>query len=207
MTNIMSELKIAHDLNDHQSAMFLHLLGENYHRIADQPLYGRLAVVDFEGKRYVARTDGYTCLFFKVPDTLPLGDYRDVPYMVKMDDDDTWSKSVRKLLDIAKEQTTYPYYENDNVEMVVNVDLASHGLGPSVMSASISDGKLLVDMEKPHVAIFDRERYEFIFDAVGPFNTVRYSKPNRQIVFMSKHTDNFAILMPMHPEATLTKAS
>lgn len=198
----MTELKIAHDLNDHQTSNLLALLGGNYSRISDQPSYGRLAVLDFEGKRYVSGTDGYTCLLFRAPDTLPLGDYRGVPYMVKMDDDNTWSRNIRKLLDVVKEQTAYPYREDDNVEMTVRIE----DTDTSVMLASVSDRTFLVDMQKPHTVVFDRERYEFIFDAVGPIDSVRYSKPNRQIVFMSKHTGNFAILMPMHPIAPLTKA-
>ncbi len=196
----MTELKIAHDLNDPQTSNLLALLGGNYSRISDQPLYGRLAVVDFEGRRYVACTDGYTCLFFRAPDTLPLGDYRGVPYMVKMDDDN-WTRNMMTILNVVKEQPVYPYHENDNMEMTVRIE----DTDISVMPASVSDGKFLVDMEKSHEVVFDRERYEFIFDAVGPIDSVRYSKPNRQIVFMSKHTGNFAILMPMHPIAPLTK--
>jgi len=196
----MTELKIAHDLNDHQTSNLLALLGGNYSRISDQPSYGRLAVVDFGGKRYIAGTDGYTCLFFRAPDTLPLGDYRGVPYMVKTDDDDPWSRKVRKLLDVVKEQTVYPYHENDNMEMTVRIE------GTDVLLASVNAGIFIVDMENSHEVVFDRERYEFIFDAIGPIDSVRYSKPNRQIVFMSSYTDNFAILMPMHPIAPLTKA-
>lgn len=195
--------QIAHELTLEQTTAFLHILADTYKEYDFRPALCRLACIEFEKLKYIAAADGYIALFLPAPDTLECGDYEGAPYMVKSNDDGApLCRLLKGLLNQLVECSTAETYIADNVEDF-RCFIADE-TKTDVLLAHVADGKFVIDSEKQHAFIFDRKRYEFLANAVGYFKTVRYSKPNKMLMFDGGHR-GFALLMPVQPDAPIAK--
>lgn len=205
----MTLKQIDHELDEHRSAVFMKILARNYDSYDCRPSLCRIAVLDFEDVRYIATTDGYTGLFLPVDKTLPVGDYEGVPYMVAVEDNNPLCCMITNNLLVRMK-------DHPQMQIVDSTDDGNHcfafedrkhypGAETEVMLAHVKDDKFVFVMDEPHQVIIDRAKYEFAVDAIGFFNSARYSAPDKQVAFMNDHGRGFAIIMPLVPSLQIRR--
>lgn len=194
--------QIAHELTPEHTATFLHILADTYPAYDFRPALCRLACVEFENLKYIAAADGYMVVCLPAPDTLECGDYEGAPYMVKCNDGAPLCRLIKGLLTQLVEYSTAKTYLADSVEDFRC--LIADETKTDVLLAHVANGEFVIDLEKPHAFVFDRKRYEFLADSIGYSEKVRYSKPNKMLMFDGGHR-GFTLLMPMQPDAPIVK--
>lgn len=191
--------QIAHELTLEQTTAFLHILADTYKEYDFRPALCRLACIEFEQAKYLCATDGMMALFLPAPDTLECGDYEGAPYLVKCDDNLLY-KLVKSLLAQLVEYHTAKHFYDVDERHCFTVETTP----VAVLLAYVSEGQFVIGLEKQQEFIFDRKRYEFLQDAVGYFDTVRYLAANRMLMFSTRKR-GFALLMPVVPNAPIAK--
>lgn len=182
-------LEIAHELSEHITGAFLPLVAEGYNN--SQYYLQGVALVEFEGQRYFAATDGFTALFYKTDVGLPLGDYKGLPYLVTRKNDPLSRNLKKAILQLLAGQ---PQYRLEWCESALETT-AMLG-GTDVYLASVVDDAFSISMKRPHTHIIGRERLDVAIGAMGGFKMVRCSEPLHQIALFSNN--GFAVIMPMH---------
>lgn len=183
----MSE-SIAYKLKEYITGAFLPLVLAGYN--SSIRCNRNVALVEFDGHRYFAASDGFVALFYQTDADLPLGDYKGLPYLVRQEND-LLARNLRKA--VLENLVLQPQYKLDMHEGVweTNASLA----GTDVYLASVVDGTFSIHMKRPHTHVISRERLDFVAEAMGGFEVVRCSEPHHQIAFFAHN--GFAVVMPM----------
>jgi len=206
----MSDLRIAQVINDGHAAAFMQILAKAYQQYAARPALCRLTCITYEGEKYLAATDGIALIALPTNPELEIGDYEGVPYLVKANDDQL-HRMVNGLLKQLDAFTVSDHWvEESAYEMRAFVDesfFERETLTDDVMLAHVTDGKFVIDLEKPHTHVFRRDMYEHAHNAVGFFNTVKSAKPNQMMGFFNNAGRGFALIMPMKPDCKIKKVA
>lgn len=195
-----------YELPEHQTEVFTKLFADEY-----REQYHRVAVLDHEGKRYIAAANGYIAILFPCTDTMPLGNYKGLPYM-KSSEPGVVKTGITGLLNQIKDFTAYqvsvlPETDDDIFfsELSYYESRASLG-GEAVFVGRVEDGKFTLTDTPPEGRSFDNEQTDwilsaknvtFIADHIGVAGYVQVSGTRQMVVFHNAYNGAIAILMPM----------
>lgn len=203
----MNGIEIAHVVNDGHVAAFMQLLSKTYQDYAVRPYLCYLTCIVHDNVKYLAATDGVFLIALPTSETLELGDYEGLPYLVKINSDRLYRR-VSDLLSQLPKMKRSDFSLNENAyegrANIINSFSKKEALGTDVLLAHVANDKFVIDMDAPHTHILSRELYEQAADAVGGFfDYVYHADSSKMLGFFNKSGFGFALIMSMKPDCKI----
>lgn len=193
-------MEIVHSIPNNQVSVFIQILARTYPEWTRRPILTRLTCIDYEHTKYLVATDGIVLIALPTDPELPLGDYEGIPHMVECPYPQL-SVMVNNLLK-QLDGFTKAALVLDDIETEIFTD---EGSKTEILLAHVANGQFVIDNDKPHTHMINRELYGYAADAIGYFDHVKYSAPNKMIGFFGKDGRGFALIMPIMPGTKIKK--
>ena len=182
-----------YELPQAQTEIFTRLFADGY-----REELRRVAVLGYPERRYIAAADGYIAIYYSCDDSMPIGDYKGLPYM-RLDDGNKMQRNLSRILKEAEELATYepailPDWDEDSEEYDYQSRASLAGVPCFV--GRIDDNKFIITDAPPTSWVLDANKVKFIMNNCGGVKKIKAGKPNQNVVFYH-YNGAISILMPM----------